>query len=354
MATILPTPDFTWNPVTNPPKAGLRPKRDDTYLLKPEPHNGRWIVHNYGHAGAGITMSWGCAQEVVDIIIGLGFGEGEAVAVLGGGVMGLTAAVLLTERKFKVTMYAKCYPPHTTSDVAGGQWAPASVKHNSATKAQFERILKNAFHMHQARGTAYGVSARPNYAEGPLPSFADVPTSLVPPPEILPHLPFAKLTSPGVKYSTLLVEPPIFLPRLIQDLDNAHVPRQTKTFDTLTQVLSDSAITQKIIVNCTGLGAKALCGDPKMHAVKGQLVMLPAQPQLQYLFCSPGYLFPRQDAVVVGGSEEKHFTDDKPHLGKCMMILAKVRRAFEPTMFDKLMPKFLAAKLTPDWFIQNK
>jgi hypothetical protein len=36
------------------------------------------------------------------------------------------------------------------------------------------------------------------------------------------------------------------------------------------------------------------------------------------------------------------------------MILARVRRAFEPTMIDKLTPKFLAAQLTPSWFIQNK
>ena len=83
-------------------------------------------------------------------------------------------------------------------------------------------------------------------------------------------------------------------------------------------------------MNCTGLGARQICNDPRVYPVKGQLVMLPAQPQLQYLFCSPGYLFPRQDAVVVGGSEEKHFADDKPDLSRCRLILANVRRAFEP------------------------
>jgi D-amino-acid oxidase len=140
MAAIFPSPDFTWNPATNPPRAGLRPWRKDTYLLKPEPHDGRLIVHNYGHAGAGITMSWGCAHEVADIIAGSGYAGGENVAVLGGGVMGLTAAVLLRERGFGVAVYAAKYPPCTTSDVAGGQWAPASVQHTRATRVQFERI----------------------------------------------------------------------------------------------------------------------------------------------------------------------------------------------------------------------
>jgi hypothetical protein len=40
------------------PGAGLRPWRKDTYLLKPQPHDGRLIVHNFGHAGARITMCW--------------------------------------------------------------------------------------------------------------------------------------------------------------------------------------------------------------------------------------------------------------------------------------------------------
>jgi D-amino-acid oxidase len=102
-------------------------------------------------------------------------------------VMGLTAAVILAEREFKVTVFAKDYPPNTTSNVAGGQWAPASVPHND--KVQFERILKNAFDMHSARGAAYGVSPRLNYATQKLPSFADVPTTIVPPPKALARLP---------------------------------------------------------------------------------------------------------------------------------------------------------------------
>jgi len=27
--------------------------------------NGRRLVHSYGHGGAGVSLSWGCAREVL-------------------------------------------------------------------------------------------------------------------------------------------------------------------------------------------------------------------------------------------------------------------------------------------------
>lgn len=43
--------------------AGLRPARSSVRLETETRVNGR-IVHNYGHGGAGVTLSWGCAEEV--------------------------------------------------------------------------------------------------------------------------------------------------------------------------------------------------------------------------------------------------------------------------------------------------
>ena len=46
---------------------GLRPSRSEV-RLEVEVITGRTIVHNYGHGGAGVTLSWGCADEVASLV----------------------------------------------------------------------------------------------------------------------------------------------------------------------------------------------------------------------------------------------------------------------------------------------
>ena len=60
----LPTPDFTFNPdLPGACIAGVRPFRNGSYRLDAETVSHKFIVHNYGHGGAGITLSWGCARR---------------------------------------------------------------------------------------------------------------------------------------------------------------------------------------------------------------------------------------------------------------------------------------------------
>lgn len=48
-------------------RVGLRPARPTVRLEREELANGA-VVHNYGHGGAGVTLSWGCADEVVRLL----------------------------------------------------------------------------------------------------------------------------------------------------------------------------------------------------------------------------------------------------------------------------------------------
>jgi D-amino-acid oxidase len=259
--------------------------------------------------------------------------------------MGMTAATLLRALNLNVTIYAKSFPPNTTSNVAGGQWAPSLVKQNNIQ--QFNRILRRVYTTHQSGGHAFGVSPRQNYTLVRAGNFESCPKDVIPEPQQFQHLPFAHLKSPGFAYSTLLVEPPIFLTRLYGDLLAAQIAMEKREFNDLSEV---AEMPENIIVNCTGLGSKQICRDNLVHAVKGQLVLLPSQPNLQYIFSGHhGYVFPRQDSVVVGGSEEMDAVDDKPDMRICQTILANMKAIFGGSPALAMLDESL-----PDWALQSK
>ena len=55
--------------IDNPPllaeRIGIRPyRKSGVRLERAQLHDGRSVIHNYGHGGSGFTLSWGCAEEV--------------------------------------------------------------------------------------------------------------------------------------------------------------------------------------------------------------------------------------------------------------------------------------------------
>ena len=117
---------------------GLRPYRPDGFVVDAERLGSKLLVHNYGHGGGGVTLSWGTASLAVDLLrdhlIARRAVRPTRFAVLGCGVSGLSTAILL-QRRYQngpgtVTIYAKDLPPNTTSNIAGASWAPTSVYEN--------------------------------------------------------------------------------------------------------------------------------------------------------------------------------------------------------------------------------
>jgi D-amino-acid oxidase len=51
-------------------RVGLRPfRRSGVRLESDRLPDGRTVIHNYGHGGAGFTLSWGCAHEVLEAAV---------------------------------------------------------------------------------------------------------------------------------------------------------------------------------------------------------------------------------------------------------------------------------------------
>jgi len=49
-------------------RVGLRPfRKSGVRLQRDRLRDGRTVIHNYGHGGAGFTLSWGCAEDVLDL-----------------------------------------------------------------------------------------------------------------------------------------------------------------------------------------------------------------------------------------------------------------------------------------------
>jgi D-amino-acid oxidase len=51
-------------------RVGLRPVRPSVRLEAESLRGGRMLLHNYGHGGAGVTLSWGCALDVAAVVLG--------------------------------------------------------------------------------------------------------------------------------------------------------------------------------------------------------------------------------------------------------------------------------------------
>ena len=100
---------------------GLRPHRPSGFVLKADQLDNKTLIHNFGHGGAGMSLSWGTASMAADMALAH---QDRRAAVMGSGVVGLTSARELQRRGFEVTIYAATVPPDTTSNMSLAGFTP--------------------------------------------------------------------------------------------------------------------------------------------------------------------------------------------------------------------------------------
>jgi len=309
--------------------AGLRPYRAAGFVVRAEALGGKRLVHNYGHGGAGITLSWGTSKLAA--MLGLP-GHRGPVAVIGAGVMGLTTARLVQEAGFPVTIYARALTPDTTSNIAGGQWSPFGHYRDDLVtpewRAQFAAALDYSWRRFQIMvGDDYGIRWLPTYTEtgggppAPAPLDAYHPGLRRLAPDEHPF-PIEQVT----RFDTMYVETGRFLRQLTRDVQLAGGMIRVRDFSAPAEL---AALPERLIFNCTGLGSRALFGDTGLEPVRGQLAILLPQPEVRYAFTGQaGYMFPRADGIVLGGTFERGVWEMTPEPDAIAGIIASHRRLF--------------------------
>src|SRR5437762_5336445 len=176
--------DASWNRIIRT-TVGLRPHRDAGFVLKADKLDDRLLIHNYGHGGAGMSLSWGTGLMAAELATEH---EERRAAVIGCGAVGLTSARQLQRRGFDVTIYALAVPPNVTSNMSLAGFTPASglVETDRRTPewdAQYRRAADISYRQLQLlAGPHFGVSWLDNYA------LTDEPPSPQPPNPSRPNL----------------------------------------------------------------------------------------------------------------------------------------------------------------------
>ena len=326
--------------------AGLRPFRRSGFNVSAERRNDKLLIHNYGHGGGGISLSWGSSHLAMELAIqasrSIGRTDRQCV-VLGCGALGLTTARLMQNQGWQVTIQARELPPDTTSNVAGGQWSATSVFDPGMTSpefmVQFEAAQALSYRYFQNLvGARYGVRWITNYQF--LNGSGQLTGETL--PEQYPALyPQRRLLGPSQHpfpvpythhYHTMLVEPAVFLPALIQDFHAAGGRIRRREFHHQSELLE---LAEPVVMNCTGLGAMALFDDRQMLPIKGQLSFLLPQPEVNYIVIGNSglYMFPRSDGILLGGTYDRHVYDTTPDPADQREMLAG-HRAFFNAMQD--------------------
>ena len=303
---------------------GLRPHRLSGFHVRAGPLDGKTLIHNYGHGGAGMSTSWGTGLLAAEFALEQ---EARRAAVIGCGVVGLTTARQLQRRGFTVTIYAKDVPPNTTSNMSLAGFTPTSGlvsrgRRTSAWDAQFRRAVEIAYTQLQLLvGSDYGISWVDQY------SFSNSPPEVEDGPDPSELLPPQLRTGweelgPGEhpwpstyasRRPSMRIEPSIYLEALVRDLYSFGGRVTIRSFQGPRDLVR---LTEPVIVNCTGLGAGELFGDDEIIPVKGQLTVLVPQPEVNYMTFGgvPGtgtrrafgiHMMPRSDGIILGGTSQR-------------------------------------------------
>ena len=240
--------------------------------------------------------------------------------MVGAGVVGLSCAVRLAEAGFEVDVLARELPLETTSAVAGGLWMPYLAEPAEAVARWARGTLEELVRLSDAGapgvvlrdGHILGEAGAPAWAGGVEATLRLAQTSHPTPQH-----------TQGWQLRVPVVDMTMYLPYLVERLAAAG--------GTLTRLALSGLPTRGLVLNCSGVAARALAADPSVYPVRGQVLRL-SNPGVDTWWsdegdpAGPTYVIPHAKHVVVGGSAELNdwSTTPEPELGE--QILKRATR----------------------------
>jgi D-amino-acid oxidase len=257
----------------------------------------------------------------------------QQIVVVGAGVSGLTSALCLAEAGWPVRVWTAAMPKQTTSLVAGAVWVPPRPAERAAETLGWTKYSLEVFR-ELATDADTGVRMAPALSVGELTANQAMSSAARLIPELRPaeaaELPEGFQT--GFRATVPMIDMPHYLDYLTRRLSAADCEIEEHPV----RSLADAADAAPIVINCTGLGARALVGDDTVRPLFGQHVVL-TNPGLRQLFLEintgPEWVcyFPHPQRVVCGGISipERWDTAAEPDITD--RILARCRR-IEPRL----------------------
>ena len=218
------------------------------------------------------------------------------VLVVGAGVCGLTSGIRLAEAGLRVRIVAAEMPLDTTSAAAGAIWGPAYVDHPEVPRWGDEglRILTG---LAADAGAGAGVRMLTGVEASRTPMTGP---AWVPGATAVDDLPDGWVS--GWRFSAPVLDMPVYLQWLLKRYEATGGELVRGRLTRLEDGLTDAPV----VVNCTGLGARALTGDDTLTASRGQIVVV-ANPGVEEFFVEMtdepelAYLLPQGDRLLLGG-----------------------------------------------------
>lgn len=102
----------------------------------------------------------------------------------------------------------------------------------------------------------------------------------------------------------MLIDSPTYLNTLMNDFRKDGGKIFVRNFSDTAELLT---LPEPLIMNCTGLGSYFLFNDHELVPIKGQLLALIPQPEVDYIILDKRtgiYMIPRSDGIMLGGSKD--------------------------------------------------